>query len=384
MLRKLLILIIALPLVGAVLLAATGHSYIFTALQRTYLQGNSTANINDHSAFDTRMIRSGEHQPWPSNRQLAPLPPALLDYEASLGGAAFLVVRNGIVLAEHYGEGYDARSRTNSFSVAKTVVTLLLGIAIDEGIVNGLDQPLTDWLPELNDSPLAKRATIGSLSRMTSGYAWDEHYYSPFSPTVELLYGDDVESFLLEGEFTSEPETFFYYSSASTQLLGLVLSRALRRHDRAMTLSEYLSQKIWRPLGMNDDAVWHLDGEGMELAYCCINTNARNFAKLGQLMLQKGRWGQQQIVSASFIDLMQGPTAVPYYGLSTWLNLDAEPAFAAMRGHLGQYVIMVPSENMIVVRLGESRDDTRDTLSDTLAQYVRYAMEVASAQEVAN
>ena len=318
----------ALPVIASLALLLSGHGYIFTALARTYLAGHATANIDDHTVFDTRSIDAGDAQPWPLHPEYRDTLPESFATSLVEGDAvAFLVVHKGELLAEQYFQGYAADSRTNSFSMAKTVLTLLVGRALEDGIIEDLEQPLTALLPEFSDDPLGQKATLGSLSTMTSGYNWDEHYYSPFSPTVELLYGDDVESFVLDGSFSHEPETHFYYSSASTQLLAVSLARALERARPGTTLSDYLSETLWRPLGMNDDAVWHTDGEGMELAYCCINTNARNYAKLGQLLLQDGDWNGQQLIDAGFIERMRTPRATDYYGYSTWMNYKADPAF---------------------------------------------------------
>ena len=129
---------------------------------------------------------------------------------------------------------------------------------------------------------------------MTSGYDWEEDYYSPFSPTVELLYGDDVSEFVLGGHFSKPEGAEYYYSSAGTQLLAVLITRAIKLQNPSATLSSYLSKKLWQPLGMNSDGRWHLDDSGMELAFCCLNSNARNYAKLGQLMLQDGQWLGEQ------------------------------------------------------------------------------------------
>ena len=362
-----------LPVIASLALLLSGHGYIFTALSRTYLAGHPTANIDDHAVFDTRTITAGDPQPWPLHPNYRDaLPEAFANALVAGDAIAFLVVHDGRLLAEQYFQGYGPDSRTNSFSMAKTVLTLLVGRAIEDGLIDGLDQPLTALLPEFDDDPLARRATLGSLSTMTSGYEWDEHYYSPFSPTVELLYGDDVAAFVLDGAFTREPESYFYYSSASTQLLAVSLLRALRRADPDATLSDYLSATLWQPLGMNDDAVWHIDGAGMELAYCCISTNARNFAKLGQLLLQDGSWGERQIVPAEFVERMRTPKGKPYYGYSTWLRYDAEPAFYHYSGHLGQFVIVVPEHDLVVVRLGRSM--VEDTGRAALEDYVGGAL----------
>ena len=362
---------------------STGNGFFLTALSRTYLAGEPTANINDHQRFDTRLIKAGEPHVWPEHELLAhtQATPALEAAFESHDAAAFLIVKDGQIAYERYLEPYDARSRTNSFSVAKTVVTLLLGIAIEDGLIAGLEQPLTDWLPELADDPLAATATVGSLSTMTSGYDWDEHYYSPFSPTVELYYTGDVADFLLERGFSDPPGERFYYSSASTQLLGIVLSRALAAHVPEATLAEYLSATLWQPLGMNDDALWHTDGQGMELAYCCINTNARNFAKLGQLMLQLGDWQGRSLVPAEHVALVVRPEGQPAYGYSTWLSVDKDPAFFAMRGHLGQYVVVVPEHNMVLVRLGEQHHRMGDTLEIALPFYIGEALAMLAGAE---
>ncbi|MEL6367822.1 MAG: serine hydrolase [Pseudomonadota bacterium] len=354
MIKRILVVLLSLPLLGVALLSVTGHGYILTAVSRTYLKGHPTANIDDHQFFETRTIRASDPEPWPLHPESIgdDLPQPLLDYMDKNEAVAFLAIHKGQVFAEYYEPPYDARSRTNSFSMAKTVITMLLGIAIDEGFVSGLDQPITTLLPEFSDDPLAENATIGSLSSMTSGYDWDEHYYSPFSPTVALLYSHDVGKFILNRGFSHEPETHFYYSSASTQLLTLSLERALRKQDPSLSVSEYLSRKLWQPLGMNDDAVWHLDGTGMELGYCCLNTNARNYAKLGQLMLQHGMWNGEQLLPRDFVERMRTPGKVEYYGYSTWIHYDNDPEFYAFRGHLGQYIVVVPEKDLIIVRLG--------------------------------
>ncbi len=356
--KKFFFVLLSIIITLLVLLFITGHAYILTALSRTYLVGNTTANINDHQQFDTRIIKNGNVQVWQKATSYPkPLPVELTDYLIKYDAIAFLVIQNGQLISENYFKNYNQNSKTNSFSMAKTILTLMLGKAIEEGYIESFNQPATDFLPEFKDDPKGKLATVGSFSSMTSGYDWDEHYYSPFSPTVELFYGDDVENFVLSGYFSSKPEDTFYYSSASTQLLAVVLHRALKAKNPEWTLSSYLSEKFWRPLGMNDDALWHLDAQGMELAYCCVNTNARNFAKFGQLMLQNGHWNGQQLISADFVQQMHQPFKADNYGYSIWLNGKNDPDYYAFRGHLGQRIIIVPEKDLVIVRLGETRGE---------------------------
>ena len=358
---------------------ATGNGFLITALQRTYLQGNNTANINDHTAFDVNVIKTANPTILPNsnNYNVKKLPEGFRAKLNEIKTAAFLVIKDGQVISEHYMNGYNDRSKTNSFSMAKTVTTLLLGIAIEEGFIKSLQQPLTDFMPEFKDDPFTKGATVEQLSLMNSGYEWVEHYYSPFSPTVELLYGPDVENFLLKGHFSAKPGSFWEYSSASTQLLGIVIKRALQAGGSDITLSEYLSEKIWQPLQMNDDALWHTDDQGLEFVYCCINTNARNYAKLGMLMLNNGNWNGQQLVPAQFIQAMIQPVGQSYYGYSTWLSPNNDPPYYHFSGHLGQYIIVIPEHSMVVVRLGETRNNDQDFRVEVIPTYVQQAISLA-------
>lgn len=371
--RNILLGLIAIIVLAILGLWITGNGFILRGIARTYLVGNPTANIDDNQQFETNKIENGDVQLWPKSESYAldALPKEFLSHLKSNGAVAFLVAKNGELLTESYFDGYNDQSRTNSFSMAKTVVTLLMGIAIDEGYIESTKQPLTDFLPEFKDDEYGKEASIGSLSTMSSGYEWDESYYNPFSPTVELYYGPDVIDFLTEGHFSHEVDDYFYYSSASTQLLAIALKRALQEANPDITLSDYLSEKIWKPLGMNDDALWHLDNSGMELGYCCINTNARNFAKLGQLMLQNGVWNKDTIVSSEYVQMMHQPLFVNNYGYSTWLGKDAEEPYYYFRGHLGQYIIIVPGQDMVIVRLGKTPGS--GLVEDNIDEFIRQA-----------
>ncbi len=368
------ILLIIVALVG--LTYASGYGFLITAAQRVYLQGNTTANINDYQQFYTRTIQAGIKQALNESSRVnsKPLSEQFQQDVADQGIAAFLVIQNGEIVSERYFNGYNDRSKTNSFSMAKTVLTMMVAKAIDEGHIESFDQPLIELLPEFSDDPLAKEATLAQLSLMTSGYEWTEHYYSPISPTVELLYGSDIEDFLLDGEFSAEPGTFWEYSSASTQLLGIALLRALRKSDPDMTLSQYLSDTLWKPLAMNDDGLWHLDNSGMELVFCCLNTNARNYARFGMLMLNDGVWYGKRLLPAGLVEQMIQPIGDAHYGYSTWLGLEHDPAHYYLSGHLGQFVIVVPEHNMVVVRLGESTSSERDMIKDEIPMLIQEAL----------
>lgn len=380
MIKKTLIALVIISLVLITGLYATGNGYLVNAFQRSYLQGHTTANINDAEAFNVVTIKASNHQPLPKSAHYnqRPLSKSFIAEQEKWRSVAYLVLKDGEIESEHYFNGYTDRSKTNSFSMAKTVLTMMVGIAIDEGIIKSFDQPITDYLPEFANDPFGKKATLANLSLMNSGYDWIEHYYSIISPTVELYHGTDMESFLPTRGFSDAPGERWYYSSASTQLLGLALKRALKKAGRNSSLANYLSEKIWQPLGMNDSATWHTDDAGTAMVYCCINTNAQNWAKLGQLMLNGGVWQNQQIVPAAFIKKMIRPDGAENYGYSTWLNYQHDPAFYHFSGHLGQSVSIVPEENLVVVRLGEKRDDSKEFQTESLPEYIAEAQRLVS------
>lgn len=356
-------------------LIVTGHSHLFRAAKLTYLQGHVTANINDGKDFPTQVIASGQKQTWPlhENYNQQPLSKELDDFLSTTKSAAYVVIHEGKLHSEFYFAPYHAKSRTNSFSMAKSVLTMMVGAAIDDGYIEGFDDLALDYVPELKDDNRA--VTLAHLSAMSSGVDWDESYTSPFSPTPKLLYGDDVESFSLSRDYIKPPGLEYYYASVSTQVLGIALERALHKAGKPISLSAYLSEAFWVPLGMSDSATWHRDDQDMELTYCCINSNARDFAKLGQLLLQKGQWKGKQLLSESFIERMIQPDLTHYYGHSIWIDEREVSVFYAMMGHLGQYIAVVPALDLVVVRLGETRREEADRVTHFISKDLVFYVE---------
>ena len=368
--KKLVIALIVIIGIAVILLYATNNQYIFRGVQLTYLQGNTTANIDDRLDFDTRMIPNGEIQEWElsDNYNKIPLTDTLTAVLAKFKAAGFLIIKDGKILNEQYYNGYSDTSLTNSFSVSKTMLTMMLGKAIEEGYIKGLDQPIVDFLPEYKDDSLAQLCTVGDLSSMTAGYDWSESYYLPLNPTAKAYYGRDITEQMLSRGFVKESGNEFEYLSGVTQLLGIVVRRSIDK-----PLSQYLSEKFWKPLGMRTPAYWALDNpDGMEKSYCCVYSNARDFAKFGQLILQDGKWNGKQLLDSSFVALMKTPNLSafskveqPIYGYSLWLDYDHTTPFYSLIGHLGQYIAVVPDHNMVIVRLGKIRD-RRDTKNGVL------------------
>lgn len=360
---KLTIKIIALVLLlGAVSLQLTGHGYVWRALTSTYLQGHRTANIDDAKNFDQRIIAKGNSTPWPKDPRYnqTPLAADTLDYLKKYGTAAFIVAQKGALVHEEYFAPYNAQSLTNAFSMAKTITTLQVGMAVKQGFISSFDAPLTEQIKEYAQDPRGQKATIAQLSAMKSGHEWDESYYLPLNMTTDLYYGKNAESLVLSHGFERDPGTAYEYSSGSTQLLGVFLKRALQAKEPELSISEHLSRSLWQPLGMENDAVYTLDRPGseggMERTYCCVFASARDFARVGQVLLQDGQWQGKQLWDKAFVERMRQPDLQPYYGHSLWMDWKYKHPFYLLQGHEGQYVIVVPSHDLVIVRTGQHRD----------------------------
>lgn len=367
-LLKTLLKWIVLPVFGLVLLIVlglfiSGNSYIIRGIQLTYLKGEQTANIDDYVDFENRVINTAKYTAWevhPKANQFK-LTQSLqnaLDTDQTI---AFAVIKDGKLLYENYWQGYSGDSHTNSFSMAKTITTMLYIKAVEEGYINNINEPITTFLPEYSNNQYAQNCTLADLSAMTSGYDWLEDYYLPLNPTAKAYYGKNLVKQMLNRDFIEACGGHFDYSSGDTQLLGIALSRALEPHG--YTVSSYLEQKFWEPLGMKNEAYWSLDGSNdIEKVYCCLNASALDFAKFGQLLLQGGEWQGEQLLSKEHVEWMVMPNKEAFnegepkiYGHSVWTDMESPVPFYAMLGHLGQRVLVLPESNAIIVRLGKQK-----------------------------
>lgn len=350
---KLLGILLSFFLLLLILLYAFDYDYILRGLQVVYLKGHTTAYIDDYPEFDNRKIEAGANRkPWPLHNRYnsASATEDLERINEELGTAAFLIIKNDSIWYENYAEDYNKNSLTNSFSMAKSITTALLGKAIKDGYVKSLDQPVSDFLPKIK-SPYDSSLTVGDLSSMSSGLNWNEDYYNPFAQTARAYFDDDIRKLVMNLKITSEPGQEFEYLSGNTLMLGMVLEKATGK-----TLSEYLSESFWKPMGMRNDALWQLDSEesGLEKAYCCIASNARDFARFGKLFKNVGNWEGNQIIDSFFVRKATTPRFEdsPQYGYGFWLSNYKEKKIFYMRGVLGQYVIVIPEDDLIIVRLG--------------------------------
>ena len=326
--------------------------YLINAVRITYLNGHKTAFLDDYNYFENRVIKKAmQPQPWNiSKKYNSVVTTERLDtLNAKNGTVAYLIIKNDSIQYEHYYDNYSKDSKSNSFSMAKSVVSAALGKAIQEKKIKGLDQLVGDFIPEFS-SGKAAGLTVGDLSSMASGLNWDESYYSPFSVTTRAYFDKDLTSVIKNLKVTSTPGQSFIYLSGNTQLLAMVVEKAVGK-----SLADYVSEKFWQPMGAENDALWQTDHkDGIVKAYCCIASNARDFSRFGKLYKQYGKWEGKQILDSSFIATSIKPRFKdsPEYGYGWWLAKFKDKEVFYMRGHLGQYVIVIPEDNIIITRLG--------------------------------
>ncbi len=206
----------------------TGYGYILKAVAMVYGTGHTTTFLDDYTYFDNRTIaKSSAAQPWAISLDYNKTPetPELQNAHQKYGTVAFLIIKGDSIWHEQYFDNYNSKSMSNSFSMAKSYVSALLGRAIADGYIKSLDQKVSDFFPEYKEG-LAAQLTVGDLSSMASGLDWDESYYNPFSITTRAYFDKEFREKMLHLKITSPPGKSFEYLSGNTFLLGMVLEKA--------------------------------------------------------------------------------------------------------------------------------------------------------------
>jgi CubicO group peptidase (beta-lactamase class C family) len=335
--------------------------FLFTPkyIHRALIYGH--ANIDDYKIFTNRTVHNGTVIPWQRDSlcNIRKINTRYLPAFDSFGTTAFVVIHNHKILHEEYWNGSSDSTRSNSFSAAKSIVSILIGCLIDEGKIKSIDQPVTDFLPDFKHTNGFK-LRIKDLLTMSSGIDWDEGYSSLFSPTTKAYYGNSLTDQMLALQVKKEPGKYFEYQSCDTQLLSLIIEKVT-----GQTLSDYASEKLWIPLGAEYPALWSIDHEnGIEKAYCCFNSTATDFARIGQMVLDSGQFNNHQVVSKAYLAEATSPASwlktdnsesLDYYGYQFWMLTHKGHKIVYARGILGQYIFIVPSLNTVIVRLGNER-----------------------------
>jgi len=343
-------------LVALGLLYLSDYNYLLRAVSKIYFTGHTTAFLSDYQQFENRLLPASKNpQPWPLHKDYNTinLSERLEAFHQKTKTVAFVLIKNDSLFFEKYYEGYGPDPNSNSCSVAKSFVSALLGKAIKEGKIESLDQKVKEFIPELQGT-FADQVTVGDLSSMASGQKWDEAYYSPLSVTTAAYFVDDLGQLILQQPIDEEPGKKYIYKSGTTQLLGMVLTKATGK-----SLTDYLYETLWNPMGAEYESYWQIDNKesGLEKAYCCIASNAKDFARLGKLYKDYGRWQGQVLLDSTFIakSIQARFPESPEYGYGWWLKSYKGHDVFMMRGHLGQYIVVFPKENIILVRLGHTK-----------------------------
>ncbi|MCC6761986.1 MAG: serine hydrolase [Chitinophagaceae bacterium] len=349
---KKILLYIVVSLAAATLLAyATGNSYMVKSALYNF------ANVDDYKKFDNDTVAIAAPQPIANSSRYnkATLPDSMKAYLQSIETGALLVIKNDSVVFEEYWDAFSADGLSGSFSVAKSITSMLLGIAVQEGHIKSIDDKVQQYLPWFTGGG-KENVSIRHLLTMSSGTDFSESYMNPFSITANLYYGNDLVHTANDVTMVNQPGTLHKYKSGDTQLLGLIIEKMTGKK-----LAQYAAEKLWQPLGATQAALWSTDKAGGNTkAYCCFNTNARDFAKLGQLMLHGGKWNGRQLIDSAYVAASGTACNISdetglrchYYGYQWWVSPEHEGVFYA-RGILGQYIMVIPSQNAVVVRLGK-------------------------------
>lgn len=275
------------------------------------------------------------------------------DVEAFMNAARItgvLVLKNGEIVLERYAFGRTASDRWTSFSVGKSVTALLVGAAIQDGYILSLDEPVTKYIPELAGSAY-EGVNIRQLLTMTSGVKWNEDYTDPNSDVVQSAIQpgepgmNPTVSYMRKLPRAAAPGTVFSYKTGETDMAGVLVANATGRG-----LAQYLSEKIWVPYGMDQDAFWVVDAGSLERGGCCISLSLRDYGRVAQFVLGGGVAGGKQVVPAWYLKEATSnrlaPPATGSYGYFWWV--DGADAFSA-RGIYGQSIQVIPSERLVVV-----------------------------------
>lgn len=328
-----------------------------------------------HETLPSWTVLPGD-DPWPFLVDERPLPGAyafegeerslasFLDESETTG---FLVARNGVIVHESYGRGNDAASLATSFSVAKSVTSALVGIAVERGLVTSLDDAVSAYVPELAAGGFAT-ASIQDLLTMTSGVAWSEDYDDPRSDVMRLplelfLFGRPLPRVLANLESEYAPGHVQRYVSSDALALGLLLERVTGMHPAAL-----LEEALWVPAGMASAAAWGSDLHGHALTHAFLGVTLRDYARFGRLYLEGGRRDGAQIVPEGWVEASLSPVAAPArdevdgafgaglgYGYQWWIPLDG-PEEAVAMGIYGQYVYLHRGLGVVIAKTSTDRD----------------------------
>ena len=329
----------------------------------------NTVDISDYKIFPTRVIQNSpptfyfplvnEQQASLLLNQVVPVRvnkhgiKTIDQFLENNGTTAFLVIKNDQLIVERYYGGYNRSSICTSFSTAKSFVSAFVGIALNEKLIDELDDPITKYLPELS-APYWPDITIRHLVSMSSGLKYDLHGFLPWNDEPRIYYSLDLRKLAASVRKAESPCLHFHYNNYNLILLGTILERVT-----SSTVSEYLQDKIWKPLGMEFPASWSLDSQlsGMEKMESGLNACAIDFAKFARLYLRRGEWNGKQVVPESWVvesTRVESDAKWTNYKYLWWIPRAGKGRFMAV-GNLGQFIYVAPEKDCIFLRFGRGK-----------------------------
>jgi CubicO group peptidase (beta-lactamase class C family) len=292
----------------------------------------------------SRIVEPGTARPLPEGPPLTV--PGLEAYMSAQRTAGLVILHNGQLRLERYGLDFDASGRWTSFSVAKSFTSTLVGAAIRDGAIKSLDDMVSAYIPDLKGSAY-DTVSVRQLLTMSSGVRWTEDYEDPNSDVAKFNNAtptpgmDATVSYMRTLPRAHPPGEVWHYNTGETNLIGVLVSSATGR-----PLSEYLSEKVWKPAGMEQEATWLLGASGHEIAGCCIQAATRDYARFGLYVLAGGMgmlpdgWFDEAIVKQKDIG-----TPGEGYGFQWWTYDDGS---VAAQGIFGQGIFIDPKRNLVI------------------------------------
>lgn len=381
-LRIILVSVLLLFVTLHVGLYITGNTHLYKAITSTYLVGETGPGIDDLQKFPYHTLPLSEPQEWAvsSRYNTYQLQEAQEAVFAENQTAAFLVLKNDSLIFEKYWNGYTETSQTNSFSIAKTFTALAVGAAISDGLIGSVQDKAIQYLPELQGT-YASEITIQHLLQMCSGMNFDESYDYALGYMAKAYYGSDVRKLTFSYKAETKPGTLFYYQGGNTLLLSFIVEKV-----SGMSFSRYFEQRIWSRLKPEQSAYWSTDKKETVKAYCCFYASARDFARVGKLLLDSGYRMEENIIPTQFLQEAVQPVLLPdasgnrvdYYGYQMWMTTIADKPVYYARGIKGQYIFVIPHAGVVAVRTGKLRSKTyRNNQPSEIFDYVETALQIA-------
>jgi len=362
---------IIVALFGAIyiVMLLTDTNYLLTGVKTTYLRGQTGVDIYDYQVQATKTIQAQPRKTWPLHEHYNKmhLSDTLEKYHQQYQTTAFLIIKNGEVFSEKYYRESHRDNLSGVWSVTKTYTSLLILKAVEDGLIESIDDPISKYLPEWNveqNPPL----TLRHLASMTTGLYWDELDQRPLSLIAKLNFYNNLEKFVFNNLYAiGTPGQKQHYDSGATQILGIVLKRVLK----GKSISNYLEEKFWIPLACENKALFIIDDEKNqnEKTFGGLVATARDISRLGLTINQNGMFENIEILSPEQIKTL---TTIPYnnktYAYGIWTGEYEGKRFYYQSGHRGQFIISFPDEQLVITRLGHQKlkkDNQEDVSKET-------------------